>query len=354
MKGEDFKLPVSIDAPPQALPVTLGMPAANSRDYSGTVGQEAEQMTSSVTDEGPAYKPFSFALRPAPDDQIHIRYGVLIHQINKMLFDTDGLVTQVGVSDPVTTIPQNFIGEEGNRYLFATLEWRGNVYLYWETDSTGSVTFCDIRGPEKPTSQALPNPLGGKFSFLIGTVNDYDIPTVDQNLASDFFWITAFGENDGSAGSDSSTSTSTSTSTSDSGSDKSTAIVPMPWHQKGYGAMFTMESNEVLFEFVVRDIPITGKTTVHEIDHRYLHVCEPNSLCVAGAPSGDKPSPIGASVNGNQLTLRSPALPFLRSTKATVKLTGVRKGFAGYDMPERSRRQFVANEKFINSAYPKE
>ena len=54
------------------------------------------------------------------------------------------------------------------------------------------------------------------------------------------------------AGSDDGGSTSAG---SDSGSDKSTAIVPMDWHDKGYGALFTMESNEVLFEFVMRNVP---------------------------------------------------------------------------------------------------
>jgi len=37
-----------------------------------------------------------------------------------------------------------------------------------------------------------------------------------------------------------------------------------------------------------------------------------------------------------------------------LKLTGTRKGFKDFDMPERSKEQFIANERFINSAYPRD
>jgi hypothetical protein len=142
--------------------------------------------------------------------------------------------------------------------------------------------------------------------------------------------------------------------TSDSGSDKSTAIVPMPWHPKGYGALFTMESNEVLFDFVLRDVPIVGRETKVKIDPRFLHVCEKGSIAVTGAPCGPEPYPVGASVDGDTLTLSAYARKDRRPSKVTLKLTGVRRGFAGYDMPERSKAQFDANEKFLNSAYPAE
>jgi len=35
-----------------------------------------------------------------------------------------------------------------------------------------------------------------------------------------------------------------------------------------------------------------------------------------------------------------------------IRLTGIRKGFAGLRFPDRTREQFLANEKHIRSAYP--
>ena len=138
---------------------------------------------------------------------------------------------------------------------------------------------------------------------------------------------------------------------SDSGSDKSTAIVPMGWHDKGYGALFTMESNEVLFEFVMRNVSLVGSKTVVPIDDRFLAVCEPKSMVITGV-AGDRAGSVGAVVEENNVILSAWPLSFLRPTKVTLKLTGVRKGFKRHDMPERSREQFIANENFINSAYP--
>lgn len=140
---------------------------------------------------------------------------------------------------------------------------------------------------------------------------------------------------------------------SDSGSDKSTAIVPMDWHEKGYGALFTMESNEVLFEFVMRNVSLVGSKTVVAIDDRFLKVCEPDSMVITGI-TGDRAGSVGAVVEKNNIILSAWPLSFLRPKRVTLKLTGVRKGFKRYDMPERSREQFIANEEFINSAYPKE
>ena len=140
---------------------------------------------------------------------------------------------------------------------------------------------------------------------------------------------------------------------SDSGSDKSTAIVPMGWHDKGYGALFTMESNEVLFEFVMRNVSLVGSKTVVPIDDRFLAVCEPKSMVITGV-AGDRAGSVGAVVEENNVILSAWPFSFLRPTKVTLKLTGVRKGFKSHDMPERSREQFIANENFINSAYPSE
>jgi len=80
---------------------------------------------------------------------------------------------------------------------------------------------------------------------------------------------------------------------------------------------------------------------------------EPASMVIPGIP-GDRAGSVGAVVEKNNIILSAWPLSFLRPKRVTLKLTGVRKGFKRYDMPERSREQFIANEEFINSAYPKE
>jgi hypothetical protein len=342
MSSEDNSLDIEV-------PISYEMPDEGLSDYTVTLTDAEETPSGSVVPEPPAYKPFPFALRPAPDEKIHIYFGVLVHQINRMVFNTDGLVSQTGVNNPQTIVPSNLSSAE-NRYKFYTLDWRGDVYLYWKTDSAGNVTECDIRGPAAPPQQSLPNEGGeGEFNVKIGNVaaNDagYEISALDQNVSTDVYWLTAFAVQE----EDSNGSTSDSTS----GSDKSTAIVPMDWHDKGYGALFTMESNEVLFEFVMRDVPVTGSKTVARIDDRFLAVCERDSMVVTGI-SGDKLGPVGAVIKDNEVILDALPVSFLRPNKVTLKLTGTRKGFEGFDMPERSKEQFTANERFINSAYPRD
>jgi len=328
------------------------LPEGN-RNFTTEFTDDYDTISGSIEPTDPAYKPYPFALRPAPDGKMHIYYGVLVHQINRMVFDVDGFVEQAGLTDPETIAPSNFEGEDGNRYRFYELGWRGDVYLYWTTDSAGVVETCVIQ-EEKGETKTLPDPdddsAGGKFSVKIGSVPSYEIADLDQIISSDFYWISAFSVQEDTSGSDGGGGGGDSSSSS--GSDKSTAIVPMGWHDKGYGALFTMESNEVLFEFVLRDVPVTGATTKVQIDDRFLAVCEPDSMVVTGIV-GDKAGAVGAVVEEDEVILSAWPLPCLRPTKATLKLTGVRKGFRNLDMPERSKEQFTANEKFINSAYPR-
>jgi len=333
--SSDISLPISLEGAPEG-----------PRDFTMEYSDNYDATSGDVSHEDPAYKPFPFALRPAPDDKIHIYFGVLVHQINRMVFNTDGLVSQTGVNNPQVIIPSNLSPAE-NRYKFYTLDWRGDVYLYWKTDSAGNVTECDLR-KEITNQQSLPNEGGeGEFNVKIGNVPEEGTPisTLDQNISTDVYWLTAFAVQEESSNG--------STSDSTSGSDKSTAIVPMDWHDKGYGALFTMESNEVLFEFVMRDVPVTGSKTVARIDDRFLAVCERDSMVVTGI-SGDKLGPVGAVIKDNEVILDALPVSFLRPNKVTLKLTGTRKGFEGFDMPERSKEQFTANERFINSAYPRD
>ena len=347
--NSDIPLPIPLDSAPEGM-----------RDYTTAYTDDYDTATGDVSPDDPAYKPFPFALRPTTingEEGIQIYFGVLVHQINRMIFNKDGLVTQTGVGNPQSIIPSPLSAGE-NRYDFYDLDWRGDVYLAWETDPAGNVTECKIAGKDGvPPSRGLPNDQGGQFYLKIGNVPDGGTPisNLDQNISSDVYWLTAFGiqeEGSDSDPSDSSDSGSVKPTPSDSGSDKSTAIVPMDWHEKGYGALFTMESNEVLFEFVMRDVPLEGAKTVARIDDRFLAVCEPDSMTITGI-SGDRAGPVGAVVEENNVVLSAWPLSFLRPSKVTLKLTGIRKGFKHLDMPERSKEQFIANEKFINSAYPR-
>jgi len=348
-----------------SLPIPLEGAPEGPRDFTMEYTDDYDAASGDVSHEDPAYKPFPFAMRPVPDvggeEGIQIYFGVLVHQINRMVFNTDGLVSQTGLTNPQVILPTQMEGLDENRYRFYDLNWRGDVYLYWETTPEGVVTFCELKGKDgEPTQQSLPNDNGGKFFVKLGNVaageNDTSISALDQNISTDVYWLTAFGVQEDGSDSDSSSSDSGSdsgsTSVSDSGSDKSTAIVPMDWHDGGYGALFTMESNEVLFEFVMRDVPVVGSKTVARIDDRFLAVCEPDSMTVTGV-AGDRAGSVGAAVEKNNVILSAWPLSFLRPSKVTLKLTGVRKGFKHLDMPERSKEQFIANEKFINSAYPR-
>ncbi len=126
--------------------------------------------------------------------------------------------------------------------------------------------------------------------------------------------------------------------------------MPARFSPTGYAALFTLETPEVRFDDVL-DLEIPQRNQLVVIDPRYLAVCEPGSIRVCGA-SCDQPIAVGASVVGDHVQLR-----FGRSAKRTlhvvIRLTGIRKGFAGRRFPARRHDQFLANERFLNSAYPR-
>lgn len=136
------------------------------------------------------------------------------------------------------------------------------------------------------------------------------------------------------------------------GSDKSTAIVPASWAPGGYTALFTLESPEVLFEDILL-ARIPQKAATLQIDPRFVEVCEPRSLVVSGCVP-NVPVVVGASVEGSLVHVRFAVENETQTVQLVLRLTGVRRGFAGLRFPNRSRRQFQANEAFINSAYPAE
>jgi hypothetical protein len=112
----------------------------------------------------------------------------------------------------------------------------------------------------------------------------------------------------------------------------------------------TVESNQVLFEFLLT-VKLTGRTTRRAINAHWLQLCEPGTLTVAGAPNGEKPYPVSATVFGDTLILR--AWPLLRPQEVTLKLTGIRRGFGDWNLPPRTQEQFDANEQSLQAMYPR-
>jgi hypothetical protein len=320
-----------------------------------------------------------------------IAIGYLISSVNAITFeevdDASRYAEQTGVGNPTEHLPEVFEDIDG---VEAELDWRGNVYLYWETDEDGVVTACDIRGPEEPDHVPLPldgsseeSGAGAKFYKLIGTVPAGDAP-IEQHLRADFYWSAAFiKQPEGSSSSSESSSDSSESSQSSedsssadssdnssgdssgdgssgggssggesSGSDKSTAIVPAPWSPTGYAALFTLEAPDVRFNDVMHDVAVTGQTTRVPIDPRYLAVIEVQTLRVLSV-SGDQPYAVGATIERGDLVLHALKDARRRPCMVQVQLSAIRRGFLGKRFSLRTREQFLANEKFINSAYPK-
>ncbi len=143
---------------------------------------------------------------------------------------------------------------------------------------------------------------------------------------------------------------STHPSTSGGGSDKSTAIVPASWSKTGYVALFIHEMPEVRFDDVmVMTVPREGQWV--SVDPRFLEVCERGTIEVCGI-SSDKPVVVGARVHTDRLRIAFAEQAPQYAVRLVIRLTGIRRGFAGKRFPERTREQFEANERFINSAYP--
>lgn len=89
------------------------------------------------------------------------------------------------------------------------------------------------------------------------------------------------------------------------------------------------------------------------VDPKFLEVCEPNSIAVCGCVPAD-PVLVGAIVDGPVVCIRFAEENPARAIRLTLRLTGIRKGFAGVRFPDRSQAQFDANERFIKSAYANE
>lgn len=340
---------VIFEAPDRQLPV---------KPLSDYENKKSATQSSLTTGWSPSpRKAFPFALEQGETTgSTRIYHGRLISSINRIDIGPDGVETQTGIGVPAVSIPDNFNGQPGELYQYVDLDWVGNVYLYWETDAIGTVTMCDLRGPDQPDHVPLPLEDGvttGKFYLLIGTSSNGDLDEFVQNVSSDVFWEGAFAKdlNGTSGGSgDGSQVSSAGSSVGDSlGSDKSTAIVPCGFYSTGYTALFTLEAPDVRFEDVMVFKPRRRKSRVL-IDPKFLEVCEKDSVVVISACPSD-PAQVGAVVDGKSIQVNITARKLPKTV--ALKLSGIRRGFAGMRFPTRTQAQFEANERFLNSAYPR-
>lgn len=179
------------------------------------------------------YRDFAFQLLHG-DGGAQIYWGCLVKTV--CLIDTEpiddgvanvnfGISGQPAISGPETIEPNNL---DTDHQLSTHLGWWGNVYLYWECDYDGEVTYCDIRGPGEPTGDEIPalEKTGtypdtaltrtgdgtASYFILLGTVPSSG--PVNQIISSDVYWyITIVREASGATGSSSSGSPSSSPAT---------------------------------------------------------------------------------------------------------------------------------------------
>jgi hypothetical protein len=125
--------------------------------------------------------------------------------------------------------------------------------------------------------------------------------------------------------------------------------VPASFAPTGYTALFVLEAPEVRFDDVIEAKVWQAGEPAVQIDPRFLEVCEPGSIRVCGT-SCDWPVTIGVRVTGAAVRLRFQRKAN-RYVNVVIRLTGIRKGFSGLRLPDRTRAEFESNERFINSAY---
>ena len=134
-----------------------------------------------------------------------------------------------------------------------------------------------------------------------------------------------------------------------SDSSKSSAIVPATWSSTGYAALFVSEMPDVRFDDIMV-VEVNEKESSFLIDPKFIDVCEYNSIEICGCIPSD-PINVGASIENDVVKIKI-SRKRKKSVKITLRLTGIRKGFANNRFAERTKEQFIANEKFLRQAYP--
>ena len=98
-------------------------------------------------------------------------------------------------------------------------------------------------------------------------------------------------------------------------------------------------------------IRMTGHSAVVPIDPQFVEVCHTGTLQVCSAQP-DLPFIVGASVVDGGYVRVLLDRPAVDQVNIVVRLTAIRKGFIDKRFPNRTKEQFLANERHIRSAYP--
>lgn len=243
--------------------------------------------------------------------------------------------------------------------------WQGSPntdYTVWicfsKEDATGRIEI--LQNGQKPTP--ADDELCGPLNYF--STDDRGRPIKRREKHCSDINLCCWGDGTLSGGSNGSGSTPTTSGSGSGGSGgppvpsgssggpKSTAIVPAAFHESGYAALFVEESSEVRFHHMM--FVDMGKGGPREkrfiIDWQWLSLVEDGTARV-GAHSADR-GYVGARVEGSELILTAPWIPWIRPRYVTIELTGIRKGFRDVMLPSRTEAQFLANEEFIASAYP--
>ena len=220
---------------------------------------------------------------------------------------------------------------------------------FWDyADNTYSIIFIDGTPCQSSTSDS---------SISDSSISDSDTSESSTSESStsessDSESSTSESSTSESSASESSTSESVPSESWPSESSKSTAIVPASFSRTGYAALFVLEAPEVRFDDVIV-AEVRLRDTEIPIDPRFIEVCQANTIEVCGV-SCDVPVAVGASVKGGKVHVRFSTKSARKRARVVIRLTGIRRGFYGQRFPSRTKNQFEANERFINSAYPAE
>ena len=98
--------------------------------------------------------------------------------------------------------------------------------------------------------------------------------------------------------------------------------------------------------------PAKTRNWTVSVDGRFKSVCEEGSLDIVGVVT-DKPSQIGSTIKPDgSMTFRTSILPWRRPNRIVVKVSGVRKGFAGVRFEHKTKKDYDINEMRLNINKP--
>ena len=122
------------------------------------------------------------------------------------------------------------------------------------------------------------------------------------------------------------------------------AIVPSVHGE--YVALYCVEASEVRFEEII-SIKTNGKIKIeHEIDPEFVFICEPDSIKAIGYTTTE-PALCGVKVKEKKIII---TFSGNISEEITVKLSGIRKGFANVRFEKKTEEQANHNNDFWGQA----